>query len=210
MLNTWAATQPYIAESHVELAWLQREMGQPDAAAQSLQQALQVNPNHATALAHLGQYHQDSGNSTEAVAMYQRALQANWNQPEVHSKLAVAAQAAGANHPMGETAMARGVHPGSMPRQQMAFGPQTPPMQMAASSMPMMPQQQMAFQQSPQFSGQPQMTGQPQFSARPQVAYQQDPGMQAYGQPAMMSQSAHMPPMPNGVARCSRLIACCS
>lgn len=111
LLNTWAATQPYIAESHLELAWLQRELGQPDAAAQSLQMALQANPNHATALAHLGQYYQDRGQPAQAVAMFQRSLQADWNQPEVHSRMASAADSAGANHPMGEVAMARGVHP---------------------------------------------------------------------------------------------------
>lgn len=134
MLNAWAATQPYLPESHVELAWLQRELGQHDAAAQSLQTALQMNPNHATALAHLGQYHQDQGDAATAVALYQRALRADWNQPEVHSRLAVAAQSAGSNSPMAEIAMARGVHPGSLPRQQLALGP--PPAGLPQAGMP--------------------------------------------------------------------------
>ena len=123
LLNTWAATQPYTAEPHVELAWMQREMGQPDAAARSLQAALQVNPNHSTALAHLGQYYQDSGQSPQAVSLYQKSLRADWNQPEVHSRLAAAAEAAGPAHPMSRTAMSRGVHPQSLPRQQLAFAP---------------------------------------------------------------------------------------
>ena len=141
MMKTWAATQPYIAESHVELAWLQRELGQPDAAAQSLQTALQVNPNHATALAHLGQYYEDMGQGKQAIAMYQQSLQANWNQPQVQSRLASTAATVGAGHPMGEIAMARGVHPHSIPVQQLAGGMQTP----AMVQTPMV-QHHMAFQ----------------------------------------------------------------
>ena len=123
MLQTWAATQPYVAESHIEMAWLQRELGQHDAAAQSLQSALQANPNHPTALAHFGQFYQDNGQPQQAVAMYQRSLQADWNQPHVHNRLAAVAQSTGANHPLGQIAMARGVHPHSIPRQELAFGP---------------------------------------------------------------------------------------
>lgn len=184
LLNTWAATQPYIAESHVELAWLQRELGQPDAAAQSLQTALQVNPSHATALAHLGQYYQDNGNPTQAVAMYQRSLQADWSQPEVHSRLAVAAEAAGPESPMGEMAMARGVRPSTVPRQQFAFGPSPGPMQMAGGPLPMMAQPQMAYQPPPM--------------AQQQMAMQQPYNTVAYppGSPAM--QTAQMPAWPNG------------
>lgn len=111
MMNTWAATQPYIAESHVELAWLQRELGQHDQAAQSLETALQVNPEHSIALAHLGQYYQDQGDAATAVSYYQQSLRADWNQPQVHSRLAMAADNAGNGHPMSRMAMSRGVHP---------------------------------------------------------------------------------------------------
>ena len=131
LLQTWAATQPYVAESHIELAWLQRQMGQQDSAAQSLQRALQVNPGHSTALAHLGQYYQDAGRPDQAVAMYQQSLRADWNQPDVHSKMALAAQSVGANHPMSATAMARGVHPYGVPRQQTVLGPPSPGQQLA-------------------------------------------------------------------------------
>jgi tetratricopeptide (TPR) repeat protein len=144
LLNTWAATQPYTAEPHVELAWMQREMGQPDAAARSLQAALQVNPNHSTALAHLGQYYQDSGQATQAVTLYQKSLRADWNQPEVHSRLASAAEVAGPAHSMSRTAMARGVHPQSLPRQQLAFGPPGPASQFPGG--PAMAQPHMAYQ----------------------------------------------------------------
>jgi tetratricopeptide (TPR) repeat protein len=141
MLQTWAATQPYVAESHVELAWLQREMGNQDAAVQSLQQALQVNPSHAAALAQMGQHYEEMGRPDQAVAMYQNSLRSDWNQPEVHSRVASVSQQAGATSPMAATAMARGVHPYNIPRQENAFGPPSRGAQMAQMQM----QQQMAM-----------------------------------------------------------------
>ena len=134
MLSTWSATQPYVAESHLELAWLQKEMGQPDAAAQSLQQALQVNPGHPKALAHMGQIYQDRGQTNQAIAMYQQSLQADWQQPQVQSRLSNAFASAGPSHPANATAMARGAGP-------QGFGPRMaqqpyPPMQMTQTMPP--------------------------------------------------------------------------
>ncbi|MCA9051420.1 MAG: tetratricopeptide repeat protein [Planctomycetaceae bacterium] len=207
MLNTWAATQPYVAESHVELAWLQREMGQPDAAAQSLQQALQVNPNHATALAHLGQYYQDQGQQTQALSMYQQSLAADWNQPEVHSRLATVADAVGANHPMSETAMARGVHPHSLPRQQLAAAPGFLPGPMAGP-MPGPQFAQFAPMQAPMYSsmaapgpiGIPQSAGQfqsPQYYSPQSGAFAAMPPVglpNGNGFAPMQNHAAAMPP----------------
>ncbi len=180
LLNSWAATQPYVAESHVELAWLQRELGQPDAAAQSLQTALQINPSHSTALAHLGQYYQDIGQPAQAVTMYQQSLKSDWNQPDVHSRLATVAELAGTNHPMSEMAMARGVSPGEVPRQQLAFG--MPNMGQPGMS-PMMNQPQMAYQPMPR---------------QQSVAYQPPFGQQQYANyaPPMVASPAGFP---NGV-----------
>ena len=182
LLTTWAGTQPYIAESHVELAWLQREMGQSDAAAQSLQHALQVNPGHTTALAHLGQYYEENGRPDQAVAVYQRALQSDWNQPEVHSRIAAASQNAGPASPMAATAMARGVHPYNVPRQQTAFGPPSRGAQMAQMQMT---QTEMAMGGNPMHSGQmaaaPDMN-QSMMSAHYAPGYMQSPrNMQSSG-----------------------------
>lgn len=88
LLAEWTETQPYAAESHVEMAWLQREMGNHAAAEQSLRQALQVEPNNPVALAHLGQVNHETGRSDQAAAYYQRSLTSRWNQPEVQSRLA--------------------------------------------------------------------------------------------------------------------------
>lgn len=188
MMTTWAATQPYVAESHVELAWLQREMGMPDAAAESLQNALDVNPSHATALAHLGQYYEEAGQPQQAVAMYQQSLRADWNQPEVHSRVAAVSQSAGEASPMAATAMARGVHPYNVPRQATAFGPPSRGAQMAQWQMM---QQQMAMAGQPMMN--PAMAGawnQQQFAMSPMMTTGVMPpgtsGWQA-ADPAMMA-----------------------
>jgi tetratricopeptide (TPR) repeat protein len=87
LLSMWSQTQPYLAEPNIEMAWLNRELGNAPAAEQNLRQALQVEPNNATALAHLGQVYQDQGRSGEAAGMYQRSLYQNYNQPGVKSRL---------------------------------------------------------------------------------------------------------------------------
>lgn len=88
MLAMWSDTQPYIAEPKIELAWLNRELGNHAAAEENLRQALQVEPNNATALAHIGQVYQDQGRHGEAVAMYQRSLYQDFRQPQVKSRIA--------------------------------------------------------------------------------------------------------------------------
>lgn len=181
MMSTWVATQPYVAESHLEMAWLQRELGNSAGAAQSLQQALQVNPGHATALAHLGQYYQEAGRPDQAVAMYQQSLRADFNQPEVHSRLAAASQSAGPAHPMSATAMARGVHPYEMARQPSVFGAPSQGSQVA--SMQAWQQSQMA-----QAAG----SYNPYASQLPGTT----PGMMAQ-QPNIYSQAAFAQSMPN-------------
>jgi Tfp pilus assembly protein PilF len=87
LLSMWSETQPYIAEPKIEMAWLNRELGNQPAAEQNLRQALQIDPRNATALAHLGQVYQDQGRSGEALAMYQRSLFQDWNQPAVRGRL---------------------------------------------------------------------------------------------------------------------------
>ena len=179
LLTTWAGTQPYVAESHVELAWLQREMGQSEAAAQSLERALQVNPGHTTALAHLGQYYEENGHPDQAVAAYQRSLQSDWNQPEVHSRIAAASQSAGAGSPMAATAMARGVHPYNVPRQQTAFGPRSRGARMAQMRMA---QTQMAMGGNSMYGG--------QMAAAPNMNQSM---MSAYYAPSDMQMPGNMP-----------------
>lgn len=84
----WVDTQPYNAESYIEMAWVQRHLGDAAGAERTLQQAQQVDPSNHMISAQLGQIYQDMGRSQEALAMYQRSLHKNWHQPEVQSRMA--------------------------------------------------------------------------------------------------------------------------
>lgn len=87
LLQGWADTQPYVAASNVELAWLQRETGQREAAAQTLQQALRTDPQNPYATAMLGQLSEESGQPQQAAQYYQRSLSSRWDQPQVRARL---------------------------------------------------------------------------------------------------------------------------
>lgn len=96
LVQTWVETQPYVAGAHVEMAWLQREMGNLPDAERELRQALQIEPQNPFALAHLGQLYQDAGQTSQAAALYQRSLAVNSIQPQVQSRLAsIAPESAG-------------------------------------------------------------------------------------------------------------------
>ncbi len=88
LLTAWMATQPYSEKPYIEMAWLQREMGDHTGAERSLNQALAVRPGHPLALANLGQIYEDTGRTQLAMGAYQRSLASDWNQPPVTSRLA--------------------------------------------------------------------------------------------------------------------------
>lgn len=87
LLAEWTATQPYVPQSHIEMAWLQKELNNPAGAEAALRQALQVEPNNPVALAHLGEVYHKTGRSDVAAAYYKRSLTSRWDQPEVKSRL---------------------------------------------------------------------------------------------------------------------------
>lgn len=87
LLSAWVDTQPYMPESHVEMAWMQQELGDYGAAEASLHQALQQNPRHARAMAQLGQVYQRTGRSMDAASLYNRSLGYNRMQPQVAAQL---------------------------------------------------------------------------------------------------------------------------
>ena len=53
LLQQWADVEPYRPESHIELAWIQRELGDTAGAEQSLRNALRISPNNDVATAQL-------------------------------------------------------------------------------------------------------------------------------------------------------------
>jgi len=87
VLQQWVGVSPNSPQAHIEMAWLQRETGDTMGAEQSLQQALKIQPRNPVAQAQMGQLYQGTGRYAEAATMYQQSLHANWNQPEVHSRL---------------------------------------------------------------------------------------------------------------------------
>ncbi len=88
LLSNWVATQPYSERPHIEMAWLQQEMGDLTGAERSLAQALQIRPNHPLAMANLGNLYERTGRTQLALAAYQRSLTADWNQPQVAGRIA--------------------------------------------------------------------------------------------------------------------------
>lgn len=114
LLQTWVGTQPYVPGAQIEMAWLQRQMGDTLGAEQSLRQAMQSDPGNHIAMAHLGQIYQDQGQHQQAIAMYQQSLSRSWSQPEVQSRLASLGGAA--------TPVARSSVMASRPNPSMAFG----------------------------------------------------------------------------------------
>jgi hypothetical protein len=105
LVQSWSDTQPYLAQSHVELASINREMGNPVGAEQELQRALQIDPHSPSALANLGQLYEDRGQSNQAAMMYQRSLASRWAQPQVQSRLMSLNTRGGAPRSMTRSAM---------------------------------------------------------------------------------------------------------
>jgi tetratricopeptide (TPR) repeat protein len=74
LLEKWAAENPSSSAPQVELARLSQEFGKQDAAHNYLLAAVQINPYDPQALAALGQFHEQNGDSAQALANYQRSL----------------------------------------------------------------------------------------------------------------------------------------
>ena len=134
ILDTWAKTQPYSAPAHIEMAWYYRQAGNQQMAAQSLQQALRAEPRNSTALAQMGQLHQDSGQLAQATAYYQRSLSNDFYQPEVQSRLSTIQGRTMTGRPlnpalrqvMGQSRQSRRFYSARPASQPLALAPQFP------------------------------------------------------------------------------------
>lgn len=87
LLRTWAGSQPYSSEAHLEMAWLQETTGDLPGAEQSLRQAQRIAPRDSRVLAHLGQVYGQQGRKGEALAMYDQALGIDPNRPEYQQQM---------------------------------------------------------------------------------------------------------------------------
>ena len=199
LLSMWGTSQPYSAEPQIEMAWLNRELGNASGAAQNLQQALQVSPNHPKALAALGQYYQDTGQLAQAVSSYQQSLRSDWHQPEIQSRLATLR---GFESPQQDARTQLAQSFNSVPNMTMQFPPTPQIAQARGRRFPPVPQfarAQNQFQASP-YGG---LAGQlaqaspygTQAAAIPQFAQTQQPHT-GHQHGALHQQIAAIPPVP--------------
>ena len=97
LVEGWVQRQPGSAEAKVELARLNDEFGNRQAAKEHLIEALAVQPDNPRALTALGKIREDDGDKAQALANYQRSLGFDNRQPQVASRIsALQGQAAGA------------------------------------------------------------------------------------------------------------------
>lgn len=123
LMEGWAARNPSSAAPKVELARLNQESGNLDAAQQLLIEAVNVDPNNARAMAALGKLREDRGETAQALANYQRALQIDPTQAQL------AARVAALSTPVAPLAPANGTRvvaaPGVVPATVPATAPAT-------------------------------------------------------------------------------------
>jgi tetratricopeptide (TPR) repeat protein len=87
LLDGWSHKYPSQATPKIELARLSEETGNYEMAKNHLLDALQSDPHDARALAALARLRERSGNPGQALAVYQRSLWNNPNQPEVAARI---------------------------------------------------------------------------------------------------------------------------
>ncbi len=83
MVEGWLASNPNAAGPYVEDGWLRARDGDLDKARARLQQALDREPRHPRALAELARVYVRLNRPDRALALYERSLEANPDQPAV-------------------------------------------------------------------------------------------------------------------------------
>jgi tetratricopeptide (TPR) repeat protein len=87
LIEGWVQRQPNVADAKIELARLNDEFGHRDVAKEHLIEALAIQPDNPRALTALGKIREDSGESAQALANYQRSLWYDDRQPQVASRV---------------------------------------------------------------------------------------------------------------------------
>ncbi len=87
LVEGWVSQQPGAADAKIELARMCQEFGDSNAAKERLVEALTIQPDNARALAALGKLREDSGDTAQALANYQRSFWYDSHQPQVASRI---------------------------------------------------------------------------------------------------------------------------
>jgi tetratricopeptide (TPR) repeat protein len=88
LVEGWVQRQPGSADAKIELARLNDEFGDRQAAKEYLIEALASQPDNPRALTALGKIREDAGEKAQALANYQRSLQFDSQQPQVAARVA--------------------------------------------------------------------------------------------------------------------------
>jgi tetratricopeptide (TPR) repeat protein len=89
LIGGWVERSPNVADARIELARLNEEFGNRQAAKDELIEALAIQPSNPRALTALGKIREDSGETGQALANYQRSLWYDSQQPQVASRVSV-------------------------------------------------------------------------------------------------------------------------
>ncbi|MEN6452425.1 MAG: tetratricopeptide repeat protein [Thermoguttaceae bacterium] len=87
LLEGWVQRQPCMADARIELARLNEEFGNRQAAETQLLAAIEVEPDSARAWAAKGRLRELAGDNAQAVANYQRSLYQDQHQPELVARV---------------------------------------------------------------------------------------------------------------------------
>ena len=88
LIQRWGQRQPNSPDAKIELARLNDEFGNRQAAKEDLIEALVIQPDNPRALTALGKIREDAGETAQAMANYQRSLAHDDRQPQVATHLA--------------------------------------------------------------------------------------------------------------------------
>jgi Flp pilus assembly protein TadD len=87
MIEDWLAHEPRRADAYVEHGWYFRQRGDLDRARSRYQTALEIDPDNVRALNELAQLYETMSRPERAVALYERSLNLQPDQPEVRHRL---------------------------------------------------------------------------------------------------------------------------
>tara|TARA_Y100001960_G_C14601481_1_gene790953 strand:- start:206 stop:976 length:771 start_codon:yes stop_codon:yes gene_type:complete len=101
LMEQWATREPPSAEARIELARLHHEAGDLETASLQLQQALAIDSRNPRAWTAMGHLRDQSGDTAQALANYQRSFALNRKQPAVAHRIAAISQSLESSTPNG-------------------------------------------------------------------------------------------------------------